>query len=94
MRQLGAIRMQYLIMSRSLTQAQSAAALLERRGIGASVIKAPQNLTGSGCGYAVSVYRRFPEAVNILKNAKLLNGKLFRRTENGEFAEVAESDIP
>ena len=85
--------MQYLIMCRSITLAQKSAEILERKGISASVIKAPQNLTGSGCGYAVSVYRKFPEAVGILKNAGLLKGKLFRRMENGEFTEVSESDI-
>ena len=85
--------MQYLIMSRSLTQAQRAALYLERKGIGASVIKAPQELTGNGCGYAISLYRSFPEAVKLLKSAQLLNGKLFRRLENGEFTEVSELDL-
>ena len=37
--------MQYLIMCRSLTSAQKSAALLERKGISASVIKAPQGLS-------------------------------------------------
>lgn len=85
--------MQYLIMSRSLTQAQRAASLLERKGIGASVIKAPQSLTGNGCGYAVSVYRSFPEAMKLLRTANLLNGKLFKRLENGEFEEVREFEL-
>ena len=85
--------MQYLIMSRSLTRAQMAAALLERKGISASVIKAPQNLTGGGCGYAVSIYRSLPEAVQILKTAVLLNGNLFGRLENGEYVEVTEHGL-
>lgn len=85
--------MQYLIMSRSLTQAQRAALLLEKKGISASVIKTPQNLTGNGCGYAVGVYRSFQEAVKIIKAANMLNGKLFRRLENGEYAEVSELDL-
>ena len=36
--------MKYLIMCKSLTNAQRAALLLERRGIGAAVVKAPQSL--------------------------------------------------
>ena len=50
--------MQYLIMCRSLTWAQRSAALLERGGITASVVKAPQGLSPSGCAYANSMYRR------------------------------------
>ena len=39
---------QYLIMCRSLTKAQSSARLLESAGITASVVKAPQELSGAG----------------------------------------------
>ena len=49
---------QYLIMCRSLTYAQRAQKQLESLGITANVVKAPQGLNTSGCGYAVSVYRR------------------------------------
>lgn len=82
--------MQYLIMCRSLTNAQRASALLERRGISATVIKAPQGLSSGGCGYALSLYRRFEEAVILLKNNNLLSGKQFRRLENGEYSEVRD----
>ena len=57
---------QYLIMCRSLTKAQSSARLLESAGITASVVKAPQELSGAGCGYALSLYRKFEEAVELL----------------------------
>lgn len=79
---------QYLIMCRSLTKAQSSAKLLERAGITAAVVKAPQNLSSGGCGYAVSLHRKFDEAVSLLSKNNLLNGKLFRRMESGEYAEV------
>ena len=49
--------MKYLIMCKSLTNAQRAALLLERRGIGAAVVKAPQSLRAGGCGYAGAVRR-------------------------------------
>lgn len=80
--------MQYLIMCRSLTYAQRSTALLERNGITASVVKAPQGLSTSGCGYAVSLYRRFDEARSILKKNNMINGKIFQRMENGEFREL------
>ena len=79
---------QYLIMSRSLTRAQRAARLLERSGISASVVKAPQGLSSKGCGYAVSVRRRFSEAAALLRRYELLDGKLFQRDEDGGYREV------
>lgn len=82
--------MQYLIMCRSLTNAQRASALLERRGISAAVIKAPQGLSSGGCGYALSLYRRFDEAVILLKNSNLISGKQFRRLDSGEYTEVRD----
>ena len=85
--------MNYLIMCKSLTNAQRGALLLERRGVSAAVVKAPQKLRGNGCGYALSLYRRLGEAVEILKNNHLLTGKIYRRLENGEYLEVGEHDL-
>lgn len=81
---------QYLIMCRSLTYAQRSAKLLERAGITAAVVKAPQGLTTGGCGYAVSLFKRFDEAVSILKKSNLISGKLFKRTAQGEYTEVLQ----
>ena len=39
---------QYLLMCRSLTYAQKSVKLLERSGITAAVVKAPQGLSSSG----------------------------------------------
>lgn len=80
--------MQYLIMCRSMTYAQRSAAMLERAGISARVVKAPQGLSSSGCGYGVSLYRRFDEARNLLKKNELLNGKIFYRDDDEEFWEI------
>ena len=80
--------MQYLIMCRSLTYAQRSLTLLERSGITATVVKAPQELTAAGCGYALSLYKRFDEAVALLKKNNMLSGKLFRRRPGGEYQEV------
>lgn len=80
--------MQYLIMCRSLTQAQRSAKLLEKKGITASVVKAPQGLSKHGCAYAISLHWRFDEAVRILEKNNMINGKLFMRDGDGEYQEV------
>ena len=86
--------LRYLILCRSLTYAQKAAAVLERRGIDAPIIKAPLRLRERGCGYALSVSRRFSEAVALLKENHLLTGRLYSRSEDGEYREVNEYDLP
>ena len=86
--------MRYLILCRSLTYAQKAAAVLERRGIDAPILQAPLKLRERGCGYALSVTRRFSEAVALLKSNQLLTGRLYSRTEDGEYREVSEYDLP
>lgn len=85
--------MKYLILCRSLTNAQRAALVLERHGIGATVVKAPQNLRANGCGYAVSLYRRLGEAVSLLKSTRLLTGKVYLRKADGSYREASEDDI-
>lgn len=79
---------QHYIMCRSLTNAQRSSRLLERSGIIATVVKAPQELRKAGCGYALSLYRHFDEAVRILKNGNLISGKLYRRLDNGSYEEI------
>ena len=79
---------QYLFMSKSLTNAQRNEKILEKNGITAAVVKAPQNLSGSGCGYAVSISRRFDEALSILKRSNTLTGKIYRREDSGDYTEV------
>ena len=85
--------MKYLIMCRSLTNAQRAALLLERRGISAVVVKAPQSLRQNGCGYALSLYRRLGDAVSILRESKLPMGKIYLRNEDGSYREAQEHDL-
>ena len=85
--------MKYLIMCKSLTNAQRAALLLERRGVGSALVKAPQSLRLNGCGYALSLYRRLPEAVELLKNAGLLTGRVYLRLEDGSYREATADDL-
>ena len=78
---------QYLITFRSLTHAQRSARILERAGITASVIKAPQGLSSSGCAYAVTL-RRAPEAALALLNRNGMSiGKVFQRGADGAYTE-------
>ena len=76
--------MKFLILCKSLTNAQRAAQLLERRGIGAAVVKAPQHLRQNGCGYAVSLYRRLGEAVT---------GRVYVRGDDGSYREASVNDL-
>ncbi len=85
--------MKYLILCKSLTNAQRAALLLERRGLSASVVKAPQHLRENGCGYALSLYRRLDEAVSLLQNNRLLTGRIYQRLEDGSYREVEAGDL-
>lgn len=80
----------YLIMCRSLTYAQRANSALERAGITASISRAPQGLTGSGCGYCVRVAdNRFHSALGVLERSNVPYGKLFRAEPDGRYVEVA-----
>lgn len=80
---------QYLIMCRSLTYAQRASRLLESLGITATLARAPQALSGNGCGYSVIVsFKRGPRAVSILKDADLLQGRVYIKNEDGGLKEA------
>ena len=75
---------QYLLMCRSLTYAQKSVKLLERSGITAAVVKAPQGLSSSGCGSAVSLYRNVAAALGLLRRRGLISGQRFRCAHSGE----------
>ena len=79
---------QYWILFRSLTHAQRAAGLLERRGITATLTRAPQGLSPKGCGYAVIIRKRPTEALRFLDEVRIPYGQVFGREENGTFREA------
>ena len=70
---------QYLLMCRSLTYAQKSVKLLERSGITAAVVKAPQGLSS----------RNFDAALGLLRSSGLISGKIFSRADGGEYKELA-----
>ena len=51
--------------------------------------QAPQGLSSSGCGYAVSLYRNFDAALGLLRSSGLISGKIFSRADGGEYKELA-----
>ncbi len=71
-----------MLMCRSMTRAQRAQRLLERRGILSSVVKAPVGLTKTGCGYALILRRHAPEAIRLLKEQDLFDGKVYQLQED------------
>lgn len=82
--------MRYIIMCRSQTYAQRASRILERSGITATISRAPQGLSGSGCAWCVRVSGlRFQQAIGVLRRSGAKFGKLFREEDNGKYTEVA-----
>ena len=79
---------QYLIPFRSLIHAQRAARLLERSGTTATVIKAPQGLSSSGCAYAVTLRKQPEAALELLRRNQMKIGKVFARDLEGNYREV------
>ena len=46
-----------LLMAGSITHAQRMAAMLENRGIRATIVRAPAGVDPRGCGYGVKLFR-------------------------------------
>lgn len=78
----------YWITFRSLTHAQRAARLLERKGLTATVVRVPQGMSEHGCAYAVTLRGRPEEAMKLLRLNGLRPGKLFERETDGGWTEV------
>lgn len=78
-----------LIMCRSLTNAQRSSQVLERAGITATVLKAPQSISGEGCAYCVKLYEsRLERALELLEAASIRPGKTYLLAEDGVLREV------
>ena len=79
---------QIWISFRSLTYAQRAERILERKGISAALVRLPQGVSKKGCGYALILRTRAKEALEILETQNLSWGQSFERLESGEYREV------
>lgn len=74
----------YLFMCKSLTYAQRSARVLERRGVGAFLMRSPRELSSGGCGYCVRVSEKhFAQAVDILRASSLEPIRIFRVNPDG-----------
>ncbi len=79
----------YLIICRSLTYAQRTAAMLERAGITAHIMRAPKIISDSGCTHAVKVSeRRLSEALTVLKRVELMPKRVYIMSADGSYKEV------
>ncbi|MBR5491183.1 MAG: DUF3343 domain-containing protein [Oscillospiraceae bacterium] len=79
----------YIIMCRTITYAQRAQRLLDRAGIRANIVKAPQGLTSEGCSYGIRVSKaKGHRATEIMRGAGIKLGKSFYQTPDGEIREI------
>lgn len=64
--------MYFLLLCRSLTYAQRAEKQLERKGISASLVKAPKDIADKGCAYCLRVNpRQKDKALSVLRDSGL-----------------------
>jgi len=79
----------YLLQSRSLTYAQRTAAVLERAGIPARLVRSPKIIASDGCTHSVRIAQRYlPDALRILNHADLSPKRIFITAGDGSFQEV------
>lgn len=79
----------YYFTFHSMTQAQSASAVLQRHGMMNVFMRAPKAISMTGCGYAVQV--TLPEiygAIHALRSAGIFPKKVMRHTDSGDYREV------
>ena len=74
----------YLLIARSVTQAQRMAAVLESKGIRSSTLRAPATLNPKGCSYAVRIDRlALQNAQETLNAAAIRPLRIYERTDTG-----------
>lgn len=78
----------YLFMCKSLTYAQRSARVLERKGFGGSVVRAPKELTSGGCGYCVRVAEKNRDAALAALHAAGLVPQRVLRIDPDGYTEV------
>ena len=81
----------YLIIYRSITQAQLAGRILDRAGVIYQIQRTPAGLTERGCSYSVRVPERYiRRALDQLRDIRPAFYKIFRSLD-GEYLEAALS---
>ncbi len=80
----------YLIVCRSLTYAQRTAAVLERAGISAHLLRSPREISDTGCSHSVKIAQRnLSTALTALNRAGLSPTQVYATTGDGSYREVA-----
>ena len=78
-----------LILYRSLTQTQKAAAVLEHEGVENRIIRVPRAIAGEGCSYCVRLAQRdLFRALACLAERELSPGRIYVTAGDGNFEEV------
>lgn len=78
----------YLLIARSVTQAQHMVRALEQCGIRADMFRAPVGLTDRGCSYAVRVREEHLDAAKRCLRAAMLPPLHIFGRKNGMYREV------
>ncbi len=79
----------YLLLCKSLTYAQRASRVLERRAITATITKAVLSMNVQGCSYCVKISaRKLDESLKILREAGLEPVKIYLESGKGFVKEV------
>lgn len=79
----------YLIVSKSLTQAQRIARALERAGIAAEVSRSPRKISENGCGFGVKIQEQaLAASLRALGSAGIGHNRIFLLTPDGGSREV------
>lgn len=74
----------YLLTYRSLTYAQKTSRILERAGIGVSIVRTPQEISSEGCGYALKVKgSELKRALTLLKVSDASPKRVFEQFSDG-----------
>ncbi len=80
----------YLIVCRSLTYAQRTAAVLERAGISAHILRSPKSISTEGCSHSVKVSQRsLSSALVVLKKVGLNPERVYITSGDGSYREVS-----
>ncbi len=79
----------YLIICRSLTYAQKTAAVLERAGITAYIMRSPKSISETGCSHAVKISeRRLRDALTVLNRVDFSPTRIYIMSADGSYKEV------
>lgn len=80
----------YYFTFHSMTQAQTAAFVLQKHGFTAAFLRAPKAISTTGCGYAVQIgLTDAYGGIYVLRNAGVFPQKIFRIHRNGDTREVS-----